>query len=324
MLATQRHRIFAITLAAFALSSLAPSVLAEYNPRLGRFMQRDSHKTGAASALGLVQNARPHRLAAPLSPGAQYADGLQLYEYLSSRPPRATDPTGFYGEDIHFYMTYYLAAACGLTTVGTNFERNGTPRDAAYVVAWANQTVDVHPFSQPLKNRKARKAFHFPTTPLRGALDQVLEASQEAAAQLREGWWTGDLMLFGAGMHVFQDSYSHAGYGPRLGHAGDGNDPDRPFLNVPKAFRMAWATYEHLEMYMLAHHRSFCTTEWDAISSKVRKLLAGTGTEAQRIARWQAQLKKDFGVTAGFRYGGKTDVWRTPFEKVMHKIYRER
>ncbi len=80
MLATQRHRIFAITVAAFALSSLAPSVLAEYNPKLGRFMQRDSNETAAAKVTALAQ--------------AGYQDGPNLYQYAGGNPVVHLDSSG--------------------------------------------------------------------------------------------------------------------------------------------------------------------------------------------------------------------------------------
>jgi hypothetical protein len=52
--------------------------------------------------------------------------------------------------------------------------------------------------------------------------------------------------LQGAALHSLQDSYSHEGYGPPLGHAVDtwmGRDPDDTSRDVQKALQMALHTF---------------------------------------------------------------------------------
>ena len=65
-----------------------------YNPDLGRFMQRDPNETALLFVTALMRNGQAQRLIYTLSPGDQYGDGMNFYEYLRSNPIDRNDPSG--------------------------------------------------------------------------------------------------------------------------------------------------------------------------------------------------------------------------------------
>src|SRR5260370_29145403 len=93
------------------------------------------------------------------------ADPSNLYRYVGNHPTNATDPTVLYETDIHFYMTYYLAAAVGLNkdaaTIfddtklpriegNVKLQRAGNDKSAAFAIAWAAQLVDDYGGTSPV------------------------------------------------------------------------------------------------------------------------------------------------------------------------------
>src|SRR5204863_5676077 len=90
--------------------------------------------------------------------------------YAGNNPLTKRDPTGLYEEDVHYYMTYYLA------------RKNGFQPDQALQIAGATQYVDNSPRTQPVRTGQldvtskdyARDAhvletFHFGTNPINPA-----------------------------------------------------------------------------------------------------------------------------------------------------------
>ena len=96
-------RSLAIAAAAFIVTAVASPALATYHPGMGRFLQRDPHGTmiaptaprvgiaGPAAGGGFV--ARDPMPTRP-QPGLQYADGMNLYQYVHSNPISKLDPSG--------------------------------------------------------------------------------------------------------------------------------------------------------------------------------------------------------------------------------------
>lgn len=82
-----------------------------------------------------------------------YPDGPDPYLYASGDPVNKIDPRGLYEEDVHYYLTYFLALVAGLT------------EQQALVIALANRYIDDNPFTEPFGrlggNVWARRLYHF-------------------------------------------------------------------------------------------------------------------------------------------------------------------
>ena len=96
-------RSLAIVAAALIVTAVATPALAMYHPGMGRFMQRDPHGTmNVAMAPRIAISGLPapggfaprDPMPAQSQPGLQYADGMNLYQYVRSRPTVYLDPSG--------------------------------------------------------------------------------------------------------------------------------------------------------------------------------------------------------------------------------------
>ena len=89
-----RHAITILVLGCILATSIPGTAQAEYNPKLGRFVQRDPNETGALYATALARNAQTRAVMAGLGAGTQYLNGLNLFEYTGSNPINRYDPAG--------------------------------------------------------------------------------------------------------------------------------------------------------------------------------------------------------------------------------------
>ena len=164
---------------------------------------------------------------ATIDPVMRSMDALLLpqqwnrYAYVSNNPLRKLDPTGGYEIDVHYHLTRALSRAVGLSPA------------IAEAIARADQGVDDTPGTGPFSGVEARRNFHFTTNERREQLWSDFERSGRPA----------DL---GTYFHAQQDSFSHEGYGPRIGHLLAGHSPDRTFNDPGRADRMARDTYDRL------------------------------------------------------------------------------
>lgn len=87
---TLRHLVCWLT-----ISVLTGTALAEKDPVTGRFLQRDPVGTGAAIIDDTTFHGRAPRVVIYRPDGlVQYADGMNLYEFVKSNPINLTDPLG--------------------------------------------------------------------------------------------------------------------------------------------------------------------------------------------------------------------------------------
>lgn len=153
-----------------------------------------------------------------------YKDGLNLYSYVGNDPVTRTDPTGLYERDVHQGLTRALARAAGFSA------------PIAARIANADQWADDNPATSPMgklpfgDSVERRTDYHFTTE----------ERRKELYSEFSKSGKPEDL---GTYLHAEQDSYSHAGYGPRYGHVSAGHAPDKTFNDVAKANNMARETY---------------------------------------------------------------------------------
>ncbi|MBI3266401.1 MAG: hypothetical protein HYZ67_05010 [Chlamydiae bacterium] len=132
-----------------------------------------------------------------------------------------------YERDVHLDVTNYLAIKGGMS-----------PQDAV-VVAKANQWTDDDPKRSPWASEEARRLYHF-VTPAR-----LAELRKDAFDSL-------DAEKFGTYLHAFQDSFSHAGYGPKVGHLFKRHEPDKTYNDPEKAMLMEQGTYQEILRFQSA------------------------------------------------------------------------
>ena len=175
-----------------------------YDPNLGRFISEDP--------IGLN-------------------GGVNQYAYVSNNPVNATDPTGLYERDVHFYLTYYLSLRSGCFS-----------RQAALEIAMGDQGTDDDPATAPGYNKPFENAHYHALSP--NARPGV--GSNAMAPYLP---FQG-LRYFGTYLHYLQDTFSHEGYpNPVYGHALGTHSVDKTATDVEKAMQTAWATFRAIDNY---------------------------------------------------------------------------
>jgi len=85
-------RLTAVLVSIAAIAMVAPDASAFYHPTMGRFLQRDPG-AGGAHRIGAGGPAVGDRFV-PHDPTGQYADGMNLYQYVQSDPVAMVDPDG--------------------------------------------------------------------------------------------------------------------------------------------------------------------------------------------------------------------------------------
>ena len=191
----------------------------EYDPQLGRYTTPDP--------MGL-------------------AGGMNPYAYVNSNPLTRTDPLGLYEEDVHYYMTYFLALTAGL------------PEKQAWVIAMADRYIDDNKFTEPYgfigMNLLARLDYHFtqagsdpdPKPGMRAAEYLNFRIATPNNPQLRDlrnyavnaPTTCAKSQLYGEFLHAFQDTFAHrntdnvpyrAGGGHAIAIDWPGHAPDKTF-----------------------------------------------------------------------------------------------
>ncbi len=76
----------------------------EYDPGTGRFLQNDPNGQALAIANALAMNGQTRAVFASLSASTQYADGLNLYQFVGSNPVNRIDPTGLRMADFDWVL----------------------------------------------------------------------------------------------------------------------------------------------------------------------------------------------------------------------------
>jgi RHS repeat-associated protein len=190
-----------------------------YNPKTGRYLQPD-----------------------PLG----YPDGPDAYLYATGDPINKMDPLGLYEEDVHYYLTYFLAITAGLTAY------------EAQTIATANRYIDDNPYTEPYgtlgTNSFARNFYHFTQSgwdellpdaatrflnPDNPPLRSLHRNATEVVAQIERRSLTpcGRAQMYGEYLHAYEDTYAHRDqnndpYSASTGHLTGGHSPDKTFNHV--------------------------------------------------------------------------------------------
>jgi RHS repeat-associated protein len=162
------------------------------------------------------------------------AGGVNQFTYVGNNSLNATDPTGLYEIDVHYYLTYYLARKTGCFT-----------DQQAREIADHDQLTDDDDDKAPGALRAQRNvAFHAFGTHEQNAIRQ-----NELWGLATQG--SGSLSNLGTFLHFVQDSYSHYDFAgnANTGQAKGGYSPDHTNSNPTKAMVMARKSWDFLNLF---------------------------------------------------------------------------
>ena len=151
-----------------------------------------------------------------------------------------------YDDDTHYYFTFCVALTCGYT-----YEQARRIASADVMVDYCPGTEPVHfeisPFGPNHMVWGNRIKFHSLAGNPLDVANQLTNLYQDAIRMRNPGVY----------LHAFQDSFSHAGFGPRLGHYNPAQQPygvttDYLSYSGPRDEDMALKTVDELVKYMNA------------------------------------------------------------------------
>ncbi len=94
-----------LAVVALTFAATAETTFGTYHPRMGRFIQRDPHGTAIAPPrMGTADLTQTGGFIPRDTPGVQYADGMNLYQYVRSNPIRLADPMGLMGLEVDDFV----------------------------------------------------------------------------------------------------------------------------------------------------------------------------------------------------------------------------
>jgi uncharacterized protein RhaS with RHS repeats len=195
-----------------------------YDPKLGRFISEDP--------IGLT-------------------GGINQFAYVGNNPQNAKDPNGLYEIDVHYYLTYFLAMKTGCFS-----------SDEARLIADADQATDENGSTAPglgltEQQRRQNREYHDL---------QPGNYEGQVSPELWKQAMNGPTNYVGLGrhLHFLQDSFSHAAFESDVsGHARALHYYDKTASDVPRALRMAGATWNALNKYA-REKKCGCQGKWDA------------------------------------------------------------
>lgn len=192
-----------------------------YDPQVGRFISEDP--------IGL-------------------AGGINQFAYVLNGPINKSDPQGLFNEDVHYYLTYFIASKFPCLT-----------SHEARIIANADQSVDENPDTQPWPGWNARQR------QINSDDHGFNPGNTGNLANLRSNAMSGstNYQSLGSYLHYLQDTFSHRGYGNSYYGQFGYNGTDVPFFGgffvdntnhkIGKSAQMAAATWFAIRDWIKAH-----------------------------------------------------------------------
>jgi hypothetical protein len=220
-----------------------------------------------------------------------------------------------YESDVHYGLTMWLALKAGFTTHeaeaiarGNQRVDSGGPQAIDMVLDYGCALPDPAA-AQRVQRAHAPSATSVPAPPAQRRVLPGSEASREQMNRVLQGAKGKEavmLSLFGAALHVHQDSWSHAGVpsAPDIGAAltckpelavshpldrggATSHDADLTYVHPDEAVRMAQASYQALTAFPSIDGRKRLAAPWGELDRQVR-LFAGARTKTQKKAWFNA------------------------------------
>ncbi|MFH0837749.1 MAG: DUF6765 family protein, partial [Patescibacteria group bacterium] len=249
-----------------------------YDPVTGRFITMDP------LLLNLDKMSQAQRNAFLSNP-----QNLNMYSYVQNNPVRYTDPTGMWGEDVHNYLTLYLAVSAGL-----NFEQSKT-------IATADQYADENPLTSPGNRDSIEGRVTAVVNALNGTTNYYhFTTKEEALNRIADAISSQKLESFGTALHSYQDTYSHE-YLNIPTHFIAKSLPDITELRPGRAEDTARDTFYLLRGLKFAldgsgdltadEYSAVTDSMWEALSPIVEDYLGATDKSNTVIGKFQQKLE---------------------------------
>jgi RHS repeat-associated protein len=207
-----------------------------------------------------------------LTPDAMgYRDSSNLYGYAGGDPVNQRDSTGMYEEDVHQWLTVFLARAAGFDEetardIGLETEQlDLDSRDAMYQIVSPENMYRYHmvpPWALTLMR-------------------------EDAVTWMKDSRAQPGVRLYRLGeyLHALEDSYAHQSsplsrdfaqtYNTWFGHALEGHEPDWTWMRINVAMDMAEDVFTELHGLCLEASASTCTAlRWEEIQGTVERFVA--------------------------------------------------
>lgn len=199
-----------------------------------------------------------------------YVDEPNAYAYAGNDPSNSSDPLGLYEEDVHHYLTWYLARAAGFSET------------TAAAIGFQAQELDLDPRSatEGGVDHGNMAKYHFVDAAQLASLSRTArEGAELSSSQLRK---------IGEFIHALEDTYSHQknqqhrvfgdyfhdmGEGIDWGHGLHRHRPDWTWDRPELAMEMARETLEQLSELCQDYFGTCTPLPFESFESTVRQFV---------------------------------------------------